>query len=226
MVDDGTRVETLLVPTCPGNSPGVQDVLCSLAVTGCPAPEQVRFWVFRRTVTPADPEPPYGRLAVPPYVCVAPTEPGEPPFDPVAAVAAGIERELAQRVVLRAGAVVNPSPRTLVNVPTRLRTDAPESYPIEFVLFGLPVTVEVTAQRWTWVTGDGATVVTTARGTAGVVQHSYPRSGEFAPRVDVTWSGTWSVPGVAPQPVPGTVTTVGEPAQVQAVEARTELVAD
>lgn len=224
-VDDGVREESLLVPTCADNAPGVSDVLCTLAVTGCPAPDQVRFWVYRRTITPATQDPPWQRLAIPPYVCVAPTEPGAPPFDPVAAVAASIEREFAQRAVLRGDAVVSPSPRTLVNVPTRLRTSAAESYPITFELFGLPVTIEVQAERWSWVTGDGEVVVTTARGTGGAVEHEYTQVGDLAPRVDITWSGTWSVPGVAPQSVPGTVTTQGEPGAVQVLQARSELVA-
>lgn len=221
-VDDGTRVETLLVPTCSNNAPGRADELCALAVTSCPQPEQVRYWVFRRTVTTAAPDPPYQRVGEP--VCIAPAEPGAPPFDPVAAVAAAIEREFQDRAALRGEAIVQPSPRTLVNVPTRLRTSAPERYPIEFVLFGLPVTIEVQAQRWTWITGDGATIATTRRGTGGLVEHSYRRDGQFAPRVDITWSGTWSVPGMTPQPVPGTVTTQGQPGSVQVVEARTELV--
>lgn len=223
-VDDGTRVETLLVPTCSGNTPGRTDVLCTPAVTGCPEPGQVRFWVYRRTITPASPDPAWQRVAAPPFVCVAPEEPGAPAFDPVAAIAASIEREFAQRAVLRAEAEISPSPLTLVNVPTRLRTDAPERYPIAFELFGLPVTIQVQAQRWSWVTGDGSIVVTTAPGTGGAVEHSYRRAGDLAPRVDITWSGSWSVAGSPEQQVPGTVTTQGVAAAVQVREARSELV--
>ena len=70
-------------------------------------------------------------------------------------------------MVLKGGVEASPGPDTLVNIPTRFSTDAPDSYDIPLTLLGQPVTITATARRWTWHFGDGTTASTTAAGTDG-----------------------------------------------------------
>lgn len=216
-------VEERLIPTCSGNLSGVQDVLCQPASSGCPDPAQLRVWVFRRTVTPGVPPPSFRQVLDPPFRCVGAQEPA---LDPRLAVAALVEQEFQRVVVLRGVAQTSPSPRTLVNVVTRLQTPTVERYDIPLQLLGQSVVITAQAQRWEWHTGDGAVLSTDRKGTQGRVEHVYRTAGTRAPYVVITWTGTYSVNGVPQGAVPGSVTTQGEPGSVEVRQARTQLVDD
>ena len=216
--------EERLVPTCAGNTTAAADnVSCQTAESACPDPAQVRVWVFRRTVTPGEPPPPFTQVLDPPYRCVAADEPA---LDPRVAIAALIEREFQRVVVLRGVAQTNPSPRTLVNVATLLETPTVERYDIPLQLLGQQVVITAQAQRWEWHTGDGAVVATDRGGTRGRVEHVYRSTGPKTPYVVITWTGTYTVNGQPMGAVPGSVTTRGEPGAVDVREARTQLVDD
>lgn len=214
--------QQLLVPTCMGNTATTRaDVLCTAAAMACPNADEVRMWVYSRTVDTAT-----GPATWPPFVmtdvrCVGPRE---QVVDPAVVIAGMIRREFESRAVLRGVAETSPAPRTLVNVATRLRTPTVERYPIEFSLLGQRVVIQVQAVRWTWVTGDGARRSTSAAGTMGQVEYVYRRAGVHRPYVEIAWRGTWSLNGRDMGAVPGTVTTRGEPVTVEVSEARTQLV--
>ena len=217
-----TYVETRHVPTCTGNTVEDAGVLCGAAVDTCTTEGEIRFWVYRREVTIAT-----GRATdwerAPDTVCLG----GDAPeLDPAAAVPALVQREFKRVVVLKGEAEVSPSPETLVNVPTRFRTPAPESYDIPLTLLGQSVVITARAERWTWVLGDGTSKSTTARGTGGYVEHAYRTTATREAHVEIEWSGTFRVNGGAPRPILGTATTTGDPAEVVVREAHTELVRD
>ena len=221
-----TFVQTRHVPTCLGNGVDGPDSLCTAAVGACPSVDEVRFWVYRREVNRATNAPsPWTLVTEPPFVCLGPTDPAVV-IDPRVAIAAMIEQEFKRVVVLKGVAEVSPRPDTLVNIPTRFTTDAPDSYDIPLTLLGLPVTITATAERWTWHFGDGTSASTSAAGTKGRVEHVYRRSTDLGAHVAIEWSGTYRVAGGPSLPITGTATTVGDPTPLSVKQARTDLVAD
>ncbi len=165
------RVEVRYVPTCSGNMVNGDDALCTAALEACAVQGQVRLWVYRREVdtrSAAD-NPPWRRQVDPPTVCLGAAD---PVLDPTVAIAAMVQRDFQRVVVLKGNAQVSPRPDTLVNIPTRFSTDAPDSYDIPLTLLGQSVTITATARRWTWHFGDRTTATTTAAGTDGRVEHT------------------------------------------------------
>ncbi len=212
------------MPACTGNAPDGLDVLCLAATETCENPSAVRMWVFVRdrnllTGTTST----WRRVDDPPFVCIGPDDPA---LDPTVAIAAIVQRDF-QRVVVRKGGVeVSPAPDTLVNIPTRFSTDAPDSYDIPLTLLGQSVTITATARRWTWHFGDGTTASTTAAGTDGRVEHTYRTAASVGAHVVIEWSGTYRIGAGADRPITGTATTVGDPSPLQVKQARSELVHD
>lgn len=217
--------ETLYVPTCSGNVPGAgEDVTCTAATDTCGEPGEVRLWVFTREVQLATGATSnWVMRADPPFVCVGPDD---PVLDPTIAIAAIVQRDFQRVVVRKGGAQVSPTPDTLVNIPTRFSTDAPDSYDIPLTLLGQPVTITATARRWTWYFGDGTTASTTAAGTDGRVEHTYETAASVGAHVVIEWSGTYRVGGGAELPITGNATTVGDPTPLEVKQARSELVHD
>lgn len=128
-------------------------------------------------------------------------------------------------VVLKGIAQVSPTPETLVNIDTLFTTAAPASYDIPLTVLGQAVVITATAESWTWQFGDGSSARVVAKGTRGLVAHSYVRTAQSTARVDIVWSGTYRI-GDDPQirSVNGTATTTGEPVPVLVRQARSELV--
>ena len=212
------------MPTCTGNGPAAGNDLCEAAISTCPNPEEVRFWVFTRqrnrttgSVTA------WTRVDDPPFVCLGPDEPAAA-IDPRIAIAAIVQRDFQRVVVLKGVAEVSPRPDTLVNMPTRFTTDAPASYDIPLTLLGQQVTITATARRWTWHFGDGTSASTTAAGTKGRVEHVYRTSNTLGAHVVIEWSGTYRIGAGPTLPILGTATTVGEPTPLAVRQARSELV--
>ncbi len=219
------RVEVRYVPTCSGNMVNGDDALCTAALEACAVQGQVRLWVYRREVdtrSAAD-NPPWRRQVDPPTVCLGAAD---PVLDPTVAIAAMVQRDFQRVVVLKGNAQVSPRPDTLVNIPTRFSTDAPDSYDIPLTLLGQSVTITATARRWTWHFGDGTTATTTAAGTDGRVEHTYRTAASVGAHVVIEWSGTYRIGGGAELPITGTATTVGDPAPLEVKQARSELVHD
>ncbi len=218
-----TYIEKTYVPTCSTNGPTTTDVVCSAAVSTCPNPDEVRFWVYTREVTRATgAATSWTLVSEPAYVCLGPED---PVIDPMVAIPALVERDFKKVIVLKGVAEVSPRPDTLVNIATVFTTSSPESYDIPLTLLGQSVVITATAESWTWNVGDG-TEVTTAKGTYGRVEHEYRTSGSRQGYVVIEWSGTFRINGGAAQPIGGRATTTGDPVGVEVKQARTELVAD
>ena len=219
-----TYVEVRHVPTCTGNTVEDAGVLCGPAVDTCPVEGEIRFWVYRRTVTIATKAATeWERVTTPPTVCLGADDPA---VDPAAAVPALVQRDFKRVVVVRGVADVSPRPETLVNAPTRFSTSTPEQYDIPLTLLGQSVVITARAERWTWFFGDGTSATTTARGTGGRVEHEYRTAGTREAYVVIEWSGTFRLNGGPSRQILGAATTTGEPAEVVVREARTELVRD
>jgi hypothetical protein len=217
-----TYVDRSFVPTCTGNSAYDAGVLCGAAVYTCSTEGDIRFWVFETTIrrSTGKPEPGTGPRLVD-TVCLGPDEPA---IDPAVAIPAMVQQEFKSVVVLSGAAQVSPKPETLVNIDTRFRTDAPASYAIPLTLLNRQVIITATAQRYIWQLGNGESRVSTR--PDGYLEHTYRTAGAREVRVDIEWSGTFSIDGGPAQPITGTVVTEGEPTVVRVQQARTELVRD
>jgi hypothetical protein len=120
-----------------------------------------------------------------------------------------------------------PGGTVLVGLPTIFFTDAPTEQVFTVDIRGFQVVITAAAQEFTWHTGDGGAVVTSAGPGAPypnqTVTYDYT-SGTYSTYVTVTWGGTFTVNGSAPVEVGGTTTTDGPAVQLTAVQARAELV--
>jgi len=147
-----------------------------------------------------------------------------PGVDPAVAIAALVDRDFQQVVVLKGVPEVSPRPDTLVNIPTIFTTSSPPSYDIPLTLLGQSVVITATAKTWTWHFGDGQSQGTGAAGSQGRVEHVYRQAESRGAYVVIEWSGTFTVNGGPVQQVNGTATTTGDPVAVEVKQARTELV--
>jgi hypothetical protein len=99
----------------------------------------------------------------------------------------------------------------------------------DVVILGLPVRVSATPVAYTWAFGDGTSLGPTASAgapyPAADITHTYRRPGSVAARVDVSFTGTFTVAGGPVAVIPGRVTVPGPPVPVRVREARSELVA-
>ena len=150
-------IETVVTVGCAGNTPANNDAVCGAALDGCPEPAAVQFWQWTRTIDGATGQPltPFQRTFNPPYVCLAPAEAQSAGavVDPIAAIVAIVERDFRSLVVLKGATKVTPSPETLVNLPTRFTTDAPETYEIPVTVLGRGVRITAKAQEYQWSLG-------------------------------------------------------------------------
>jgi hypothetical protein len=190
---------------------------------GCVDPAATRFITTRRAVgAPAG----TGWVVVGDG-CLVPGGPA-PGTVPVLTVADVIATEFAALPLAGATARVQPAGATLVNVATIFFTDAPVQT-FDVVILGLPVRVRAAPVGYTWIFGDGATLGPTASAgapyPAGDITHTYLRPGAVAARVDVSFTGTFTVAGGPAAVIPGQVTVPGPEVAVRIREARSELVA-
>ncbi|MCA0146739.1 hypothetical protein [Blastococcus sp. LR1] len=114
----------------------------------------------------------------------------------------------------------------LAGLPVIFYTDSPTAQTFTVDIRGFTVTIEATAQQFTWHTGDTTgQIVTTDPGQPypdQTIEHDY-RSGSYTAYLTVTWGATFTVNGSAPADVPGTTTTDGPPVTFDVLQARTEL---
>lgn len=111
----------------------------------------------------------------------------------------------------------------LSGLPTIFYTDSPTTQTFTVDIRGFTVTIEATAEQFTWHTGDATgQIITTDPGRPypdHTIEHSY-RSGTYTAYLTVTWGATFSVDGSAPADVPGTTTTDGPPVTFDVLQAR------
>jgi hypothetical protein len=114
----------------------------------------------------------------------------------------------------------------LAGLPVIFYTDSPTTQTFTVDIRGFTVTIDATAQQFTWHTGDATgQIVTTDPGQPypdHTIEHDY-RSGSYTAHLTVTWGATFTVNGSAPADVPGTTTTDGPPVTFDVLQARTVL---
>jgi hypothetical protein len=152
-----------------------------------------------------------------------------PPESVLPALTPGIVGAAFRRLPLPPSELIvqPPDGRTLVNFATNFYTEnAPFTRTVG--LLGQRVRLRITPSRFAWVFGDGRSAATTTPGSPYPhleVTHDYLRAGQVGPRVDTTYSATFSVNGGPWRDVPGTVTIPGVPVGLRVVEAGPVLVA-
>jgi hypothetical protein len=219
-------VEEELAPACVGNNRG-DTAICSAATLSCPSEDLTRYWVWHR-VTRVVVEPPSRTVGEwrqePGSFCLGPDDPGLPTIGRVIAqVRTDFQRLPLPKFAVRA----DPSPQTLVNVPTAFSAGTAEAATFTPTILGTRVTITAKPAQWDWTFGDGATLTTTTPGTPRRpdVAHEYKRVGPMSSSVRVTWTGTFTIEGSPEVFAIRTPAYVqGPPTTVDVREARTELV--
>lgn len=223
-------VDEYVTPFCLGNGLNGAELLCSNAVDTCPAPAEIRYWIWHRTISVVVGPPRQVTEGaweqLPGSYCLGPTDPGVPS---IAAVIAAVRDSFARQVFpIPVSAVkAQPGPTTLVNLDTWFSAASAPVTTIDTVILGTAVHITPVAQSYAWSFGDGATQTGPEAGEQGTdeVAHTYRQTGSRTVSVSVTYSGTFRV-GDSPQEyalrtpavVPGTPTTL------QVRQARAELV--
>ncbi len=220
-------VEEEVAPACVGNNRG-DTAICTAATLSCPSEDQTRYWIWHRT-TRVVVEPPSRTVGEwrqePGSFCLGADDPGVPTIGRVIAqVRADFQRLPLPKFAVR----TDPSPETLVNVPTAFSAGSAQTVTFTPTILGTRVTISAKPTQWDWTFGDGATMTTTRPGTPQRpdVAHEYSRAGQMTSSVRVTWTGTFTLEG---SPEVFTITTPafvqGPATTVDVREARTELVA-
>ena len=139
-----------------------------------------------------------------------------------------MERDWKRFPIDHAAAAHRPAGDTLVNVPTRFFTATPAAQVLPArVILGMKVVVTARATSWTWRFGDDTSLATSSPGApdSDAVTHAYLAAGSVRPRVDVTYTATYTI-GDVPTALPaeGTTTIPGAAtAPLRVREARSEL---
>ncbi|KAA1425860.1 hypothetical protein [Nocardioides antri] len=119
-----------------------------------------------------------------------------------------------------------PGGRTLVNFATNFFTEE-RTLDRTVRLLGQRVDLRIEAHSYTWHFDDGESITTDKPGAPYPrleITHDYLQTGDYRPALDITWVADYRVNGGQWQPVPGSVTIAGEPADLKAIEARPTLV--
>ena len=194
------------------------------ADAGCVDPVATRIVTTRRPVGAA------GSVAWEPVGdrCLAPGA-AAPGTAPVVGIGEVIATEFARLPLAGATARVQPAEATLVNVPTIFYTDAGVQT-FQVSILGQDVAVTATPAAYTWVFGDGASLgPTTSPGApwpAGDITHVYTAPGTVPARVDVTFTGTFTVAGAPATAIPGQVTVQGPDVPVLIRQTKSQLIAN
>ena len=212
-------------PTCTGNTRLDGGTLCAAAVTTCPQPGFVRFWIYEAKFNGTTNQiiGDWYQVTNPTTICLGAGAPGVP--KPIV-IAAQIERDFKRLVVLQGLARVQPAGKTLVNFQTAFYTEA-QAYDLPpITILGSRVQVRATPVGYDWFFGDGAQAGNAGPGAKGTTQvsHRYAGTGPVGPYVVITWAGSYTVDGGAAQQVVGTAQTTGPPTALQVAQARSELV--
>ncbi|MCW2548618.1 MAG: hypothetical protein JWN96_3078 [Mycobacterium sp.] len=219
---DYTYVNEYAAPTCGGNGLHEDGILCAAAVTSCPALDQVRFWVWHQTVAvqvgPPEvvTEGPWQQE--PGSFCLGPDDPGVPS---IVFVLAAAQDAFEQRVRDLQPPTIStvPGPRTLVHYPTELSALRADAFDFDVTVAGARVALHVRPSTYDWTFGDGGR----ARTTVPASSHTYAVNAARSIRVDVTWSGWFTVIGGSEHyPIDPPAHSTGVPGVLEVVEARAE----
>ena len=226
-------VKEEMVPACSINSRGGVDALCNAALQ-CPAQDQIRYWVWHQTTHYEVGKPPEEGewVRLPGSYCLGPDDRGLSGAPTLSDVLAGVNARFASvtRDLPPIPLQANPEPRTLVNLPTYFSAGSADAVVLpSFPLFGRTISVTATPRQWNWYFGDSDKAVVTGkpgRPLTDEVTHTYREKRRFTVRVEVVYTGTFTVNGSGPFDIDSPAVHVSAPITVDVREARSELVRD
>lgn len=218
--------ETTYEPTCSTNRPENGGALCNAALAYCPVDGDVAYWLYMRTRnTATGAATPWMRVLQPPWLCFGATEPAPPAVPIEVLIGQELARDFADLPLPLAVVQVRPEGRTLINIATRFSTEARTTALDPVTILGRKVIVTAKADRYDWSMGDGSTYPNAGPGAPAPVQHTFRTPGQVGPTVTLTWSGTFTVEGLAGTfDILGTASTTGPPADLQVLQSRSQLV--
>jgi hypothetical protein len=223
-------VEEFVTPSCFGNSFNGADALCMAALVSCPGDDQIRYWVWHRETNHTRDEA--GNVTSvtgqwfqePGSYCLGPDDPGVPTIGQVIARVQSDFRNLPLPV---AGIQVDPTPTSLVNIPTAFFAGGAQTASFNPTILGTTVTINAKPTSWQWAWGDGSSSTTSTPGVPKrpMVSHEYGQPRDYAVSVATTWTGTFTVAGTSEVfPIRTPAVVQSGPVTVQVREARTQLV--
>ena len=196
------------------------------ATTACAAPGETRFWVYRSAWDPASSS--YGRprrVDNPPAVCLGAGAAAAVGVDPRLAVEAQVRRQWKSFPIPAAVVRTFPAGQTLAGAVTRVEgsTDRQLVLAPQAVL-GFRVTVTVTAARYVWDFGDGATEVASVGSGRPRAEHVYRVAGPMRLSLRAYYTGSFTLAGSARVfPLEGEADVPGQAQALLVREARTQL---
>jgi len=137
---------------------------------------------------------------------------------------------------VNAGSVrMQPSRHTLIGAHTNIYAEAAEQT-FDIQILGQAVRIEATPIEYTWTYGDGSTLGPVAVpggplpqdrwGEQTPTSHVYKDTGDFQVSLTTTFSGTYSVNGGPPVPIPGNGSFTAAPAGISVWRSITNNYAD
>ncbi len=212
--------EYLVSRSCSGNGPDGSDDGCQQAEATC-AVDEVRVWGWVRYLDPKTRKPLSDWRQLPGSRCHALAD------APPATTALGplVESEFRRLALPGSRVQVQPTDGSVVNIPTIAYTDS-SAITRSVSILGQQVTITAEPRTWSWHWGDGTTTTTRSPGHRYPnhdVSHAYRRTGRYAVRVTVRYTGSYTVGGSESRPIAGTVSVTGSSRYVTVREARPHL---
>jgi hypothetical protein len=210
------------VLACSTNTVDGTPTTCPGAMTSCPEPNNARYWVFRRPLSPAG-APASNWERMPGSLC-RPIGTNGAPVITAGDIAGAFDWAFVP--IRPSHTHFNPADGTLVNVETIFYADTPKTFRTTVTLLGQQVALTLHPTKWRWSFGDGTTLTTTTAGApypSKKVTHRYTDTGNRRASVTVTWDGTFTFAG-ATEAIPGDTSRPGPAATVAVREAHAQLV--
>lgn len=189
----------LWILACPGNSVGTDgngnfvdpvNEPCSQPASMCPPGEMLENLYILR---------PPDQISTGGTRCVG----GDPP--PTDQQVAQAASDAFSQLLTTAEPTHQPDPTAIVNIPTLFATNIPQRQIFTETLLDQTITLQVDA-TWVWDFGDGATLTTTNPGGRypnTSLAHTYVQAGKYTVTVTTNWTGSYSINGGPPRPIPG-----------------------
>lgn len=154
-----------------------------------------------------------------------------------AAIAPAVSPRDARAEILRrlprTSLQLSPAARGVVNLPEIVSAGPAGQLIFAVSIFGQPVTLRATGERYDWDFGDGTTLTADVPGRpyqpgtsctitacAGYLSHPYRHPGSYPIRLTITWHGEFSVGGAAWQDIPARIAVPGAPVLLPVVETQ------
>jgi hypothetical protein len=219
-----TSVDEYITPTCSMNGPTGSDVMCMDAATYC-QDGRVGFWVWHQVTTYT--KQPDGTVTSEVGnwrqeaggFCLGADDPGVPK---IGKIVSWVQDHFSTIGITPATVTAAPTPRTLVNIETKLSAGGADVVDIPASTPWAQVVIHAKPLHWRWTYGDGTqSPLLSVPDTT----HVYSRARLHPVHVDVEWGGTFSLAGdPTVYPIVGTAIVRSPDATLDVREARSQLV--